>query len=1272
VDDDTVPGSVEHVIVGGGEMGARMRAFDWAATSLGPLERWPQSLRSAVSILLPSRAQIVLFWGPDLIALYNDAYRPTFGAKHPWALGQPARECWREVWDVLRPLFEGVMRTGEAFWAQDHLFYLERHGYPEETYFDVSYDPVRDETGAVGGVFCIVSETTGRVLGERRLRTLRELGVETVAKSDDEVCAQAATVLAQNPADIPFALFFVLDESGRTARLVERVGVGRDLVTVDDAIDLTSPSAAATIVADVIRTGKVGEASPDAFVSAMVGVASSERLLALPLWSGTQPVGVLVAGVSRHLALGGHYRDFFDLVAGRVSTALGTVRAYAEERRRAEALAELDRAKTAFFNNVSHEFRTPLTLLLGPLDDLLRAPAGALAPDERHHVDVAHRNALRLLKLVNNLLDFSRLEAGRTQAEYEPLDLCAYTADLASAFRSLVERAGLRFVVDCPGGGGEAFADRGMWEKIVFNLLSNAFKYTLEGEIRVTVRRRDAHVELTVADTGTGIAAAELPHLFERFHRIENMRARTQEGTGIGLALVAELVKRHGGTIDVESRLHRGTSFIVSIPTGASHLPPDRIGARRTPVSPEVGALPYVEEARRWLIDDIVGPADTETSSGPASESSRPRVLLADDNADMREYLRRLLSAHWSVEVVGDGAAALDAARARPPDLVLTDVMMPGLSGFELLRALRADPQTATIPVLLLSARAGEESRVEGLDAGADDYLVKPFSARELVARVNAHLELAAARRRFAIERETERAKLEAVLRQMPAGVIIVDALDDRLVLTNDEAERILGVTLRSERIDTISDAGSFHPDGRPYRRDEWPLVRSIRDGEVVTDEEVRVVRAADGIELTLSVSSTPVHGRDGRVVAGVLVFQDVTEQRALLSREQAARADADAANRAKDRFLAVLSHELRTPLSSIIGWTRILRHSNVGQAERTRAAEVIERNAQRQAQLINDLLDISRIAAGKVELDRVPVDLVTVVREALDALRAEVEAKDLQLTIDLDPATGEVFADALRLQQIVLNLLTNAIKFTPAGGRIDVRLTRQGEMARLVVTDTGEGIDPAVLPYVFEPFQQGDSGATTRVHSGLGLGLSIVRQFVQLHGGTARADSAGKGRGAAFTVELPIVAVRLPQGRRQVEETSTAPGEIRLDGRCVLVVDDQLDARDLVALVLRQRGADTRVAASAAEALEILARAPVDTLVSDLALPGVDGYDLVAAVRAIERQQRGGRIRAVALTAYAGHEVRERAVAAGFDAYAMKPLDPGDLIDLIVKPPRP
>jgi signal transduction histidine kinase len=588
---------------------------------------------------------------------------------------------------------------------------------------------------------------------------------------------------------------------------------------------------------------------------------------------------------------------------------------------------------------------------------------------------------------------------------------------------------------------------------------------------------------------------------------------------------------------------------------------------------------------------------------------------------------------------------------------VLTDVMMPGLNGFELLRALRDDPRTCTVPIVMLSARAGEESRVEGLEAGADDYLVKPFSARELIARVNAHLGLAAARRRFAEEQETERAKLEAVLRQMPAGVVIVDAATGRSLLTNAQTERILGAI----PVDSLPGDRAFHPDGRPYTPGEWPLVRSIRLGETVTDEAIRFVRP-DGGQITLSVSSMPVSDRHGRVVAGAVIFQDVTERLALLERERAAHAEAEAASQAKDRFLAILSHELRTPLSSIIGWTRILKNTQIGDAERQRAVEVIERNAQRQAQLINDLLDVSRITAGKVELDRVPVDLVTVIRDAVDALRADVEAKRLQLTMDVDPRTGEVFGDPLRLQQVVLNLLTNAAKFTPEGGEIGVRLSRRAEMACLVVKDSGEGIDPAVLPDIFEPFQQGDRGQMARSHQGLGLGLTIVRQLVLLHGGTVRAESAGKGTGAVFTIELPIVAVRVSPGQ------ADAPSPGGLDGLRILVVDDQPDARDLVAFVLRQRGADVRVAESVIEALDILAASTIDVLVSDLALPGVDGYALVGAVRAIEREQRGRGIRTLALTAYAGEAVRERAIAAGFDAHASKPLDPGDLVALITR----
>jgi PAS domain S-box-containing protein len=412
--------------------------------------------------------------------------------------------------------------------------------------------------------------------------------------------------------------------------------------------------------------------------------------------------------------------------------------------RQREELAKLDELKTQFFANISHEFRTPLTLMMGPLEDAISEAEGLSAP-ARERLELAHRNSLRLLKLVNTLLDFSRIEAGRIQASYQPTDLCVLTAELASVFRSAVERAGVRLIVDCPPLTEPVYVDREMWEKVVLNLLSNAFKFTFEGEIEVSLRQADSAVQLTVRDTGTGIPREEIPRLFERFHRVQGARGRSYEGSGIGLALVQELVKLHGGRVEVESEVDRGTAFTVTIPLGRAHLPADRVEAVRTLTSTGLRSDAFREEVLRWLPDERH--ALEELRPDPAgAQPGGQRILLADDNADMRGYLRRLLG-DYEVETVEDGAAALRAARERTPDLVLTDVMMPGMDGFELLRELRADPRTREVPVILLSARAGEESRIEGLAAGADDYLVKPFSAREVLARVQSHLELAKLRR---------------------------------------------------------------------------------------------------------------------------------------------------------------------------------------------------------------------------------------------------------------------------------------------------------------------------------------------------------------------------------------------------------------------------------------------------------------------------------------------------------------------------------------------
>ena len=468
---------------GGGEMGARMRELDWAKTPLGPAEMWPQSLRSTVSMMLPSKAQIILFWGPEFTVLYNDAYRPVFGAKHPRALGVPGREAWSEIWDgMLHELLAGVVRTGEAFWAKDLLFEVERYGFPEETYFDVSYDPVRIESGDVGGVYCIVTETTDRVIGEQRMALLKSLAERNAtARTAHDACLLATETLAAKPQDVTFALAY-LDGELRCCTPGAQEQAARE-----------RPA----LVKDLSLTSSTPNASP----------------------------GRLVVGLNPRRPFDDQYRVFLELVADQLSTALTNARAYEEERKRAEALAELDRAKTTFFSNVSHEFRTPLTLLVGPLEDGLADSSTPLPAVHRERQEVAHRNALRLQRMVNTLLDFSRIEAGRIDADYEPTDLATFTTELAGVFRSAVERAGLALVVDCDPLPTPAYVDRTMWEKIVLNLLSNAFKFTFEGQIAVALRSFDDRVELRVADTGVGIPEADLPRMFERFHRVKHARA---------------------------------------------------------------------------------------------------------------------------------------------------------------------------------------------------------------------------------------------------------------------------------------------------------------------------------------------------------------------------------------------------------------------------------------------------------------------------------------------------------------------------------------------------------------------------------------------------------------------------------------------------------------------------------------------------------------------------------------------------------------------------
>ncbi len=502
------------------------------------------------------------------------------------------------------------------------------------------------------------------------------------------------------------------------------------------------------------------------------------------------------------------------------------------------------------------------------------------------------------------------------------------------------------------------------------------------------------------------------------------------------------------------------------------------------------------------------------------------RVVVADDNADMRSYITRLLERRHDVIGCADGREALEEIRRRRPNLLLADIMMPEMDGFELLHAIRADPELRTLPVILLSARAGEEARVEGMGAGADDYLVKPFSARELLARVDAHL------------------MLEGVRRQAE------DAL----------------------------------------RRS----AQALRD-----------------------------------------------------------------ADRLKDEFLATLSHELRTPLTAILGWSQMIRAATIDPEELKTAIDAITRSAKVQTQLIEDVLDVSRITTGKMRLDSKPASLREVVESAVETVRPAADAKAIDLHLDVAPEVGMLMMDPDRMRQVIWNLVSNAIKFTPPRGRVDVTVRQDDEQASVQIRDTGPGIAASFLPHLFERFRQADS-STRRSHAGLGLGLALAKDLTELHGGRIHVQSEA-GHGATFTVVLPVLGERKPSAEAAPARNTNA----LLDGTRVMIVENDDETRAMFDAMLRHGGAEVETASSADAALQIMERFNPNLVITDIAMPLRDGYDLLREIRA---HPQHARIPVLVVTAQGPEHFRRDDSWPSFTRHLSKPVEMTELINVVAE----
>jgi signal transduction histidine kinase len=928
---------------------------DWSRACVGSPEEWPAEWRAALDLCLDAWIPICIAVGPDLELLYNDEFARLTGWQQEATFGRPLRTAWGPTWrEQMEPLVAHAMLTDRPISREVP---LPPALHPVRLSFSTLHDDLGRPTGLLGIALsdqtCVIEERHELLLHELLRRAPRMRDVE-------EVWRTCRSLLRQIVPTLDAEALYVLDPDAQLLR--RRARTTTSAFTASFPEELTCDR----VQLDALDGGLSGQLAH----SLDPAGDTSTPLICLPLQGPGRAQAVMIIRRVPNSA-SELVPSLMQALAVHFGIALGHVlRTPGDSLRHRYASGEAVASPGSFVAHLSQQLTRPLSLLLREIDDLLTS--GTVSKGASAQLGIAKRRARRLGRLIDILLTLSRIDDQLLQPRLVPTNVASATKYLCDLFQPAFNQAGIALSADCADLPHPALVDRGMWEKIVCSLLANALKFTLEGEVRVFQYSTAEDLVLVVADTGCGIPDADIELVFEQERGSPSDEGFANGGAKLGLSLTRELVRLHDGTMHISSKLGRGSTFTVRIPYeyGSESLP-------IVPIDPAAGfdgeASDALEAMREW--NDAID---------STAASDEQRILVAAGNADEHEFLRGLLGSRWKVQILSDGFAALGSALARPPALVIADVALPGVDGVSLARALHTDPRTAEVPVVLLSERGREQGSIEGLGAGALDYVVKPVAPRELLARL-----------------------------------------------------------------------------------------------------DVRLTQA---------------------------------RERKL---ERAARQNAERDSQLKDEVIAVVAHELRSPLAAILGWLQVLRSDGFSATRVEKALEVIERNVNAQARLVKDLFDASRMITGKLSLvlEVIP-DLRTVVAPAVESFMPVAAASKIRLEAALDGPVGPVAVDPDRFQQVVWNLLANALKFTPAGGTVRITCSMSDHEALLQVSDTGRGITPDFLPHVFERFAQENANHAKR---GLGLGLALSHHMIEQHFGAIVAQSEGEGRGTTITISLPL-----------------------------------------------------------------------------------------------------------------------------------------------------